>query len=403
MSLSDPEGNKPGNSVGYSPFTRIYTNSEEPWRNTYEAAQELRYARNRPGNRTSPLVTIPGTSTKWRAPTSWGRNVIKYKSTSMTTNWIYSATRTDTRTTQASDYIGNNESVNEFLPMFPGGGFTRPEYEYNARAQAITECLLKIGEGKANLAESIATYKQTVNMLAQTSSDLFRALLAAKRGRWGEIPKHLGLNSSKDLSGRYLEWQYGWRPLAGDIHAIMEELRSKEPTAKMLSAKRVIPGNFQYERSRTGQDNRLIEEKIQSNFRTTCHLYGRMSDNWLRRATQFGLTNPASLAWELVPYSFVVDWVMPIGNVLEAFTAPAGLTFVGGYTSCQTQGKKTFTVTGPRFFPNIFGQDGSMEVERFGFRRDALEGWPMPLPYVKSPFSNTHTLNALALFRQLLK
>jgi hypothetical protein len=32
---------------------------------------------------------------------------------------------------------------------------------------------------------------------------------------------------------------------------------------------------------------------------------------------QMGLGNPASILWERLPYSFVIDWFIPIGNYLE--------------------------------------------------------------------------------------
>lgn len=34
-------------------------------------------------------------------------------------------------------------------------------------------------------------------------------------------------------------------------------------------------------------------------------------------ARQLGLVDPATVVWELIPYSFVVDWFLPIGSYLE--------------------------------------------------------------------------------------
>jgi hypothetical protein len=45
----------------------------------------------------------------------------------------------------------------------------------------------------------------------------------------------------------------------------------------------------------------------------------------LTAAQQAGLTNPALVAWELVPYSFVFDWFVSVGGYLEALTATQGL------------------------------------------------------------------------------
>lgn len=40
-----------------------------------------------------------------------------------------------------------------------------------------------------------------------------------------------------------------------------------------------------------------------------------------------GLTNPLSVAWELIPFSFVVDWFLPIGKYLDALDVPLLYTF----------------------------------------------------------------------------
>lgn len=41
---------------------------------------------------------------------------------------------------------------------------------------------------------------------------------------------------------------------------------------------------------------------------------------------EFGLENPARLAWDLLPYSFVLDWAFPIGTWLDMQTALCGLS-----------------------------------------------------------------------------
>lgn len=53
----------------------------------------------------------------------------------------------------------------------------------------------------------------------------------------------------------------------------------------------------------------------------------------LHRATTLGLTNPAAIAWELVPFSFVVDWFIPIGNFLNSWTDFLGLRFEDSYNT----------------------------------------------------------------------
>lgn len=48
---------------------------------------------------------------------------------------------------------------------------------------------------------------------------------------------------------------------------------------------------------------------------------------------QLGLLDPVSLAWNLLPMSFVFDWFIPVGTFLDGFTATEGLTYQDGYTT----------------------------------------------------------------------
>lgn len=402
MSLTDPMGNKPGSHNEPNLLTEKYTRGDNGQVFT-GVINDVRYARNRPGNVSKPVRYLPGTSTPWRDPSSFSRNIIWHYTHETSEDYHFtSPPRTDTLDTYSSRFVGNNPALHEFLPLFPSGGYTAPEYDYNDYARCVTECSGKIADAKANLSEDLATYRQTVGSLAQNSSNLLNALLHAKRGQWGAIPKDLGI-TPKGLGGYLLQWRYGWKPLCADIHAIADSLGKMEPKAKLITARRTVKGSRQVDSSYRGDNNRLMDWSTKSDYYTKCQLTGQIRESWLRSANQWGAVNPLSLGWELVPWSFVVDWFMPIGNVLSALTATAGLDFVGGFTSCGIQGRKTINIGPPSPSWAITGSATTYEVDRFGFRRDALGGWPVPLPYVKSPFSQTHTENALALLLQLVK
>lgn len=46
---------------------------------------------------------------------------------------------------------------------------------------------------------------------------------------------------------------------------------------------------------------------------------------------QLGLINPLSVAWELVPFSFVVDWFLPIGKYISSLSDFAGVKFTDAH------------------------------------------------------------------------
>jgi hypothetical protein len=53
----------------------------------------------------------------------------------------------------------------------------------------------------------------------------------------------------------------------------------------------------------------------------------------LALASQLGVVNPASIAWELIPFSFIVDWFLNVGDFLNQFSDFLGLRIEDDYTS----------------------------------------------------------------------
>jgi hypothetical protein len=112
-----------------------------------------------------------------------------------------------------------------------------------------------------------------------------------------------------------------------------------------------------------------------------------------------GLTNPLAIAWELVPFSFVLDWLVPVGTWLQSLDATLGVKFVGGcrtdtfYADCTgTQHPSWFTRTTPRT-----GQPAKIRNRIFVIRRTPITKWPWAFPYWVNPLTSTHTASAIAL------
>lgn len=57
-----------------------------------------------------------------------------------------------------------------------------------------------------------------------------------------------------------------------------------------------------------------------------------------RILSSVGLLNPAAIAWELVPLSFVFDWFYNIGDFLERQTADTGLTPLKAWETIDVRG-----------------------------------------------------------------
>lgn len=203
---------------------------------------------------------------------------------------------------------------------------------------------------------------------------------------------------AKSRSGAYwLEYQYGWAPLISDLVEISDHLkdgldmRPAVHVTSMVTEDYPMPNN-----GSTGP--RWVSGSWKCGAFT--RLDYRISNPSLHALTQTGLTNPFLTMWELVPFSFLVDWLMPIGTWLEATTASLGLTFLGGSTTSKNWGSCVVDLhrRAPRAgIPYAFYESKCL-------RREVHTVQPFPLPYIRNPLSSlTRVANLAALLQNLQK
>jgi hypothetical protein len=306
--------------------------------------------------------------------------------------------------------------MNSLCPVFPGNTIQQLNSSYpveiptEMRNEAVTKALNEIAKQKANIGEDLATFRQTVSLFKNPVSSLAETLKDA----WSNKSFRPFLSRSvkeirrdgplTPLARKYLEIVYGWRPLMQDIYGVYLLAKEHSLRAMLLSGKGVA------NRDLSGGDGSFHDfsnavttqwTSTHEHAKCSCILYGRIDPNHagLRSLNQLGLLNPLSLAWELVNWSFVIDWFCPIGAVLNALTAPAGLSFVSGTISARG----TFIGTYENW-RDQWGAELLTEVKATGeafanvYRRDVLTQWPLPGTwFVEQPFTQDHVLKAIAL------
>lgn len=149
-----------------------------------------------------------------------------------------------------------------------------------------------------------------------------------------------------------------------------------------------------------GGTGNKVTYKFESVHKAWVSLYYGLTNANLAEFSSLGLINPLEIIWELVPYSFVVDWFLPVGNWLSSMTADAGFTFQGGSLSRKTDVKcdgvkeVSWLNTGN---VNTFGATPNIGGQAFWFNRLCYTSSPVPGLYFKNPLSATHIANAMAL------
>lgn len=355
---------------------------------------------SRSGKTVGKYITVPNTSTRIRHSTDYTRVVydvsrpLGWEVTQFAATAAYRRERILCDTTTTNDFVSISHGT-------LSGWTVNPETEgFNA---ARTKALLKLQDQKVQLGVDLAEAKKTFNMVAGLASQLWRGLLYAKRRQWEAMRRELGLGyqdvfTGKASSRRLLEMQYGWMPLMqslkGGYDLLTEQVKDK---ALLVHGY----GNHRMDYTFSGRSSDALGLRIRNRYQ--CGITANMSNDFSRTLTRAGLVNPLSLGWELVPYSFVIDWGIPIGNVLEGLSATMGLTFVDGWTAFTGQAFG-HSIRDRRGLPGDVVTSNVESVHRYEtYKRTRLLSFPLPGVYGKSPFSTSHSIAALALFRNLFK
>lgn len=294
--------------------------------------------------------------------------------------------------------------------------FLRSEYEpfisYNEQARHDVALLNKIKDSKVNAGLALAEFASSARTLSSLAHSLLGVISNVKRGRFNKALSYFkpadlkGVRrkgfSSKDPAGRWLELQYGIKPILADIEGTMAYLNENIHKPKVCSVASSffedVPSYVCYNHATRGRMNASGYRGVRTK------VYFTIEDEQLREASRLGLTNGLAIAWDILPYSLVVDWFMPVSNMLEALDATAGLKFVSGTRTKFAQATISGFGLHPVHVPEV-GFTTYVPMERtgdmFAMQRDVLTSFPMVKPYLTNPFSLTRAASAVALIRML--
>jgi len=207
----------------------------------------------------------------------------------------------------------------------------------------------------------------------------------------------------KDIASLLLEIRYGWAPLMADIKNAYEVFTKPIPDAPI---KVVSASSYSIKQPNGGSQFYMIE----CNDRVTVKGRIRVSNPNLALAAQLGLVNPLSLLWEAIPFSFVFDWFLSVGNYLSNLTDSVGLELIDGsitgkhtcvVNSCNyTEWNHAGFLVGSGYYVDRPG-GLSMFLKKI-VRTVGMSSLPKPPLSIGTGLSVQRAENAVALLLQLL-
>jgi hypothetical protein len=289
----------------------------------------------------------------------------------------------------------------KFFYGLSGAANATPSYRKAKLDYSDQLALDALVDGKYQLGIFLAELAQTATLLSKRAKDVGVALLAIRRldvktlTRIFWKPKK-PFKSSADL---YLEYQFGIKPLISDIASIY--LLFKEGLDATLDI--------------VGEGMRVDDVADMSTYSSTdltvtgksfsiTKAYCGIDSYELDALRQLGLSDITSIAWEIVPFSFVIDWFLPIGNFLARLNAPKNVTFKNGYRSTYVEiesvaVKKTQYYTDTRAAPRdhflCVGHSGSSKMKFYD--RTLLSALPENKFLIDLNLGGWHAVTAAAL------
>lgn len=113
-----------------------------------------------------------------------------------------------------------------------------------------------------------------------------------------------------DIAGAWLAIKYAWEPLIKDVYSAAKAIERMSDGERLLkfSATNSIYGRYTDDSSSAIYD---VTWKKRSKIIYKLSIAPTEQRTW-------GLYDPVSIAWELVPFSFVIDWFIPVGQFLDS-------------------------------------------------------------------------------------
>lgn len=299
-------------------------------------------------------------------------------------------TNTESSSTRTT-YLGTGvQTFNASNPM-AGRSWTNL---YNSALSDLYDQLRYSGAGDGlDLSVSLAEASQVKKMLRQTA----------------RVVSYIRSFHPKQWGNKWLEYQYGWKPLISDVYGTAEAIMHRRLyTYSRIEAKSKdrFGGTVAIRNGRWPGS----EERIRTSASYRCKLVAEFSldNSVVQQLAGFSSLNPASILWELTPYSFVVDWFIDVGGYLQ--NLESALLYKNAF-------RKGYVVYGYKHIEEGYVNGGGFSSGRTysgelkdGYRyqafknRQPLTTYPLPyLPRFEAKLGWKRLLSAASLLGQHLR
>lgn len=340
----------------------------------------------------------------FRPVRSYSASRIRYKSFMFQVTSVVPADRWNPRVE-----IYNYGTI-EPLPMYP--------YWLNMMfsqhdIQANVEFLNKLNDRRVSLIEEMRNRKDTIDAFIGAAARMGRLYKSCLRDpvRFVKNARNKSRRKGRPVTARavktvgdaWLEGRYQWIPTYLTLEKAFVGLKDTGYLGRIYKKFDHNPVHWSQD---YGGPNIIFTSNVQGNFSVSrdiemgCWIH---IDNdamaLARRYGAGGFTDLAAVAWELTPWSLVVDWVVPVTDILLALNATAGIKTFNAWRAVTTRvkfhGLNGVGLPSDKDYYGKFLQQGELQeyerYERMPINIDNLE----IRPYIATPSDFQKVLRAV--------
>lgn len=179
----------------------------------------------------------------------------------------------------------------------------------------------KIADHSASLSGMVAEFDEVVGMANSLSKGIRNAGLYAHR-KIKRLPRARRRLNLHDVSGAHLVYSFGLSPLINDTYQTIDHFRKSGRGENIWHRFRVKTERSNYDRQTVDADYGstgdygVVTSQGSLSVEDTAVAWARFQDRLLP-----DLGNPLEWAWERIPFSFIVDQIINVGENIAAIDA----------------------------------------------------------------------------------
>lgn len=290
-----------------------------------------------------------------------------------------------------------------------------------AEAHKTVALVMQTARRFANAIRTLRRSVRTLSIADMSAKDFGREVERVAR----DVSRDLGMRFEYDrirkayrrkrgqgmdvLSSIWLSLRYGWSPLLNDIVTTAAALTLENRSGRFVARGKVkSTGEGSSSKSARfspnfGLQHYTLSTKIERVTRGYV-IYEYEADPLGDPLRRFGITHPLSTLWELMPWSFVVDWFINVGDWLLALESKVGVKILAtGVTTREDATYQRIVGSYVKDGPNQFDDPGWESLEETHtsslYRREVNLSLPQ-FPQLNVRVNPKRAIDAIALLAQ---